>query len=56
MDTAEFRAELDRRLEIIEDPGYHDPANTDLPGRDLLILVLASVVVIALLMAWGYPW
>ncbi len=56
METAEFRRELDRRLEIIENPDYNDPGRADLPGRDLLILLLASVLVIVALMSWGYPW
>lgn len=56
MDATEFRAELDRRLAVIADPEYDDPAARDLPARDLLILLAGSVILIAVLLAWGYPW
>ncbi|MGH3518637.1 MAG: hypothetical protein ACRDQ7_14705 [Haloechinothrix sp.] len=56
MDAVQFRRELDRRLAIIEDPDYDDPACADLPVRDLLILLFASVVVIGAMLLWGYPW
>lgn len=56
MDSAEFRRELDRRLDIIEDPDFHDPARQDLPGRELAWLAAASLVLIIAMLAWGYPW
>lgn len=40
-----IRAELERRLAIIEDPGYEDPAHAPLPGRDIAWLLSMSVVV-----------
>lgn len=56
MDTADFHQELDRRLAIIEDPGYDDPAQADLPARDWILLLVGCVVVIGIALAWGYPW
>lgn len=56
MDDNEFRRELDRRLAVVEDPAYEDPAGADLPARDLVILLVASVAVIAAALGWGYPW
>ncbi|WP_317493542.1 hypothetical protein [Haloechinothrix sp. LS1_15] len=56
MDATEFRRELDRRLEIIEDPEYTDPAREDMPGRELAWLAVASLVLIVVMFAWGYPW
>lgn len=56
MDTVEFRRELDRRLAIVEDPDYRDPAAVDLPRRDWLLLLIGCVVLIGALLGWGYPW
>lgn len=56
MDAAEFRQELERRLVVLEDPAYDDPAMADLPTRDLLALLIGGIVVIVALLVWGYPW
>jgi hypothetical protein len=56
VDDDEFRRELDRRLAVVEDPAYEDPARADLPARDLVILLVASVAVIVAALGWGYPW
>jgi hypothetical protein len=56
MDGPEFRRELDRRLAIVENPDYEDPAAADLPARDLVILLLGSAGLVIALLAWGYPW
>lgn len=56
MEDTEFRRELDRRLALIEDPAYADPGRAHLPARDLVVLLVASIVVIVGLLAWGYPW
>jgi hypothetical protein len=56
MDATEFDGELQRRLALLEDPEYHDPARADLPARDLVVLLIAAVVLIAAMLAWGYPW
>lgn len=55
MDNNEFEAELGRRLTVIEDPSYDDPARRDLPRRDVLALVVVGTLVIALMWWWGYP-
>jgi hypothetical protein len=56
VDGNEFRRELDRRLAVVEDPAYEDPARADPPVRDLVLLLVASVAVIAAALWWGYPW
>ncbi|GAB3476745.1 hypothetical protein [Amycolatopsis cihanbeyliensis] len=56
MDDAEFRRELDRRLDLLADPAHPDPARTGLPGRDLTVLAVLAVALIAAMLAWGYPW
>jgi hypothetical protein len=56
MDDNEFRRELDRRLAVVEDPAYDDPARVDLPVRDLVVLLVGSVAVIVAALGWGYPW
>jgi hypothetical protein len=50
----EFEQELERRLEILEAPGYEDPARKDLPALDLVILTVAVVVTVVFLYWWGY--
>ncbi|MGH3450922.1 MAG: hypothetical protein ACRDQW_09350 [Haloechinothrix sp.] len=52
----EFRHELDRRLAIVEDHDYEDPAKADLPGRDLVLLLIAGALIISAMFWWGYPW
>lgn len=56
MDAAEFHRELERRLAVLEDPAYDDPARVDLPTQDLLALLIGGIVVIVALLVWGYPW
>ncbi|WP_216216807.1 hypothetical protein [Amycolatopsis aidingensis] len=56
MDNAEFRRELDRRLDLLADPSYPDPARAGLPSRDLTVLAVLAVGLITALLAWGYPW
>lgn len=56
MDSVEFHEELERRLAVVEDPGYSDPAAAELPARDWLFLAAGSLVLIVALMVWGYPW
>ncbi|GAA1078076.1 hypothetical protein [Nocardiopsis metallicus] len=46
-------AELERRIRIIESPGYHDPAHADLPACDLALVVVAVTAVSTLLLWWG---
>ena len=53
--TDDFDRELQARLAVIEDPGYVDPARADLPARDLMLLLVAGALVIALMIVWSYP-
>ncbi len=47
------QAELERRLQEIEDPGYHDPAHAPLPGQDIaLLLAIAVVLSVAAFLIW----
>lgn len=54
MDDA-FAQDLERRLAVIEDPDYVDPAREDLPARDLGLLTIIGAVVVVLLVLWTYP-
>jgi hypothetical protein len=53
-EAAALHAELERRLQTIEDPAYEDPAHADVPGADLLWLGLFVVVVVIAAFVWGY--
>ncbi len=53
--TDDFDRELQARLAVIEDPDYVDPARADLPGRDVVLLVVLGALVIALMIVWSYP-
>lgn len=46
--------ELERRLEILEDPDYEDPARKDLPTLDLVFLAILVVVTVVVMYWWGY--
>lgn len=48
-------AELARRLAVLADPGYDDPARRDLTGLDYLLLAALNVTVTVLMLwyAWG---
>jgi hypothetical protein len=46
--------ELIRRLDRIEQPDYDDPARVDLSGREMLVFLVVSVVVMLLVHLWGY--
>lgn len=55
MDVDRFEAELSRRLTVIEDTDYDDPARADLPRTDLAFLLVGVVVVLVAMWVWGYP-
>lgn len=55
MGSDDFESELARRLAVLEDPEYVDPARRDLPARDLVLLTAVGALVIALMWWWGYP-
>lgn len=55
-DNSEIRQELDRRLAILDDPAYSDPARADLSGREIAIwfAIAAAITAVALLLrGWG---
>ncbi|AWC25035.1 hypothetical protein WHT83_11180 [Aminobacter sp. P9b] len=51
----EMRRELNRRLNIVADPSYGDPARADISGRDLGIwfATTAAILIVALAMWSG---
>lgn len=51
----DFEGELHARLSVIEDPTYVDPARADLPVRDVLLLVLGTLVVVVAMVVWSHP-
>jgi hypothetical protein len=50
----QFNEELERRLQIIEEPDYEDPARKDLPYVDLVILAAIIFVTVVAMYWWGY--
>lgn len=55
-DNSEIRQELDRRLAILDDPDYRDPARADISGREITIwfTIAAAITAMALLLrGWG---
>jgi hypothetical protein len=53
-EAAALGAELERRLQAIEDPAYDDPAHADVPSVDLLWLGALVVVIVIAAFVWGY--
>lgn len=49
-----FDAELERRLNILESADYDDPARTDLPLLDYVLLAAIVVVTVVAMYWWGY--
>lgn len=47
--------ELDRRLAIITDPSYVDPARRDLDVTDYVLLALLNVTIVSIMLwySWG---
>lgn len=55
-DNSEIRQELDRRLAILADPDYPDPARADISGREIAIWFAIAAAICAaafLLRGWG---
>jgi hypothetical protein len=48
VDDPELKRELERRLDLIEDPAYDDPARRDLPAGDIVGLLGLVVVIVVL--------
>lgn len=49
----EVAAELERRLDILEQPDYDDPARRDLSGAEFAVLAALTVAVSLLAWLWG---
>ncbi|WP_432284163.1 hypothetical protein SLT36_20455 [Aminobacter sp. BA135] len=47
----ETRRELHRRLTIIADPNYEDPARADLSGREIGVWFLVTMAILAVTIA-----
>lgn len=52
--AGEFEVELERRLALFEDPESDEGAMPGLPGRDVLVFVVALLVAGSVLLWWGY--
>jgi hypothetical protein len=50
----QFAAELERRLSVIEAPGYEDPARQNLPALDYLLLAALVVITTIVAYVWGF--
>jgi hypothetical protein len=50
----QVREELERRLALLEDPTYEDPARADLPGRDIALVAVLVLVICIVAYLWGY--
>ncbi len=48
-----FAAELERRLSVIESPGYEDPARRNLPAVDYVTLAALVAVTTVVAYLWG---
>ncbi|GAA4117665.1 hypothetical protein ACFFTN_09195 [Aminobacter aganoensis] len=49
----EMRRELNRRLNIIADPSYMDPARTDISGRELGIwFAVTATILLGAIAMW----
>jgi hypothetical protein len=55
MEDDGYERELQRRLTVIEDPLYDDPARHDLPRLDVAMLLLGTLVLVGLMWMWGAP-
>lgn len=55
MDPDDYDRELARRLRIIEEPGYDDPARRDVPRFDVALLVVGTVLLVVAMWLWGAP-
>ena len=49
-----YADELERRLAIVEAEDYEDPARTDLPTLDYVMLAALVVLTIIVAYVWGY--
>jgi hypothetical protein len=49
-----LQAELERRLEEMNSPGYQDPAREDWRSGDFLALAAFVLVICGAFLVWGY--
>lgn len=49
-----LQAELERRLDLMTSPDFHDPAREDFTAGDFLALLALVVVVSLAFFFWGY--
>lgn len=50
----DFRTELDRRLDLYEDPGSEEGVLDPLPTSDIVISVTVLVVVVLVVLGWCF--
>lgn len=50
-----FDPELERRLQLLEDPASPEKPLDNLPMRDFLYALVGLVVLSVVLLVWGYP-
>lgn len=55
MDEADFDAELERRLALLEAPDSGESVLPDLPRADLWLAVGGTLAMVVLALWWGYP-
>lgn len=55
MDDPKFNDELDRRLRLLESPESPESLPATLPTRDIWMAVSVLVVLVVVLLWWGYP-
>lgn len=53
MREQQFEEELERRLALMEAPGYEDPARRDLPAWDIAVVAVVVLVAVVGLYWWG---
>ncbi|GAA1871338.1 hypothetical protein [Brevibacterium marinum] len=49
----DFRTELDRRLDLYEDPGSEEGVLAPLPAKDIVISVAVLVIVSLIVLGWA---
>lgn len=55
MSEEKMGKELERRLDLLEDPASDEHALDDMPVRDIVMAVLGLAVMTVVLLIWGYP-
>lgn len=50
----DFRTELDRRLDLYEDPGSEEGVLAPLPTKDIVISVAVLVIASLLVLGWAF--